>query len=304
MYKVAIVNAIGDVTSTADAPQLIEYRGTRGIMDNLAQQADEIEALVAIYGDELVIEDEENRAYSINIGEGGCNVKLYLKLPIDYPSSVPPVYEVSAPHLRQEQKSRICRILDEVYLDYVGQNVIYQWVERIREELQNLNNQKEGESHEDVEECKEENDLDTNLTPAPVEETCPEIYHGEVVVDRKSFFQGHTARVTSVAQIKLVLKKLMENRKVEQATHNMYAYRLQQEKTTNYLQDCEDDGENQAGGRLLHLLQILDAKDVLVVVSRWYGGIHLGPDRFRHINNAARLVLEAAGIINRSKNKK
>ena len=28
-------------------------------------------------------------------------------------------------------------------------------------------------------------------------------------------------------------------------------------------------------------LQVSDAKDVLIVVTRWYGGIHLGPDRFR-----------------------
>jgi hypothetical protein len=27
-------------------------------------------------------------------------------------------------------------------------------------------------------------------------------------------------------------------------------------------------------------------------VSRWYGGIHLGPDRFKHINNCARNVLQ------------
>ena len=27
----------------------------------------------------------------------------------------------------------------------------------------------------------------------------------------------------------------------------------------------------QAGGRLLHLLQIVNASDVMVVVSRWYG---------------------------------
>lgn len=29
-----------------------------------------------------------------------------------------------------------------------------------------------------------------------------------------------------------------------------------------------------------------------MVVSRWYGGIQLGPDRFKHINNAARCVLK------------
>lgn len=37
--------------------------------------------------------------------------------------------------------------------------------------------------------------------------------------------------------------------------------------------------------------QILDVHNVLVVVSRWYGGILLGPDRFKHINNCARNIL-------------
>lgn len=26
----------------------------------------------------------------------------------------------------------------------------------------------------------------------------------------------------------------------------------------------------------------------MVVVSRWFGGTHLGPDRFKHINSSAR----------------
>ena len=38
-------------------------------------------------------------------------------------------------------------------------------------------------------------------------------------------------------------------------------------------QDCDDDGENAAGGRLLHLLQVAGAEDVVVVVSRWCASI-------------------------------
>ena len=53
-------------------------------------------------------------------------------------------------------------------------------------------------------------------------------------------------------------------------------------------QDYDDDGESAAGGRLLHLLQLMDVWNVVVVVTRWYGGVHLGPDRFRLINAAAR----------------
>ena len=48
---------------------------------------------------------------------------------------------------------------------------------------------------------------------------------------------------------------------------------------------------------MLHLLEVLAIENVLVVVTRWYGGVHLGPDRFKHINNAARDVLERAGVI-------
>lgn len=44
-------------------------------------------------------------------------------------------------------------------------------------------------------------------------------------------------------------------------------------------------------------MQIVDVENVLVVVSRWYGGIHLGPDRFKDINNIARTALTEFGFI-------
>ena len=129
----------------------------------------------------------------------------------------------------------------------------------------------------------------------PVE--CPQIVTGPTLEDRKSVFQGHTATVISLAEVKAVMEELKRSSKIARATHNMFAYRIQGEKSSSLLQDCDDDGEDAAGGRMLHLLQLLDVKNVLVVVSRWYGGIHLGPDRFKHINNAARQVLELAGLI-------
>ena len=130
-----------------------------------------------------------------------------------------------------------------------------------------------------------------------VECHCPQIVTGPTLEDRKSVFQGHTATVISLAEVKAVMEKLKRSSKIARATHNMFAYRIQGEKSSSLLQDCDDDGEDAAGGRMLHLLQLLDVKNVLVVVSRWYGGIHLGPDRFKHINNAARQALELAGLI-------
>ena len=40
-----------------------------------------------------------------------------------------------------------------------------------------------------------------------------------------------------------------------------------------------------------------DVKDVLVVVTRYFGGTLLGADRFKHINQAARDALGLGGFI-------
>lgn len=127
-------------------------------------------------------------------------------------------------------------------------------------------------------------------------EELPDIKHGEPITDRRSTFQPHLANVVTPKQVRLVLDKLYENKKIASATHNIYAYRIFCEDKNSFLQDCEDDGETAAGGRLLHLLQILDVRNVLVVVTRWYGGILLGPDRFKHINNCARNILVQEGF--------
>jgi len=41
----------------------------------------------------------------------------------------------------------------------------------------------------------------------------------------------------------------------------------------------------------------MDVWNVVVVVSRWYGGVKLGPDRFRLINMVARECLVMGGFV-------
>jgi putative IMPACT (imprinted ancient) family translation regulator len=82
---------------------------------------------------------------------------------------------------------------------------------------------------------------------------------------------------------------LYTNKKIAHAAHNIMAYRLAEhngggdgvDARTLQINECDDDGETAAGSRLLHLLDLMGANNVLVVVTRWYGGIHLGPDRFK-----------------------
>jgi len=135
--------------------------------------------------------------------------------------------------------------------------------------------------------------------PVPVASEAPPappegLQHGEPFVEKKSTFQAHAAPVASPAEARAVADYLLLDNKVRRASHNMMAYRVAS-GSGGVAEDFDDDGENAAGGRLLHLLQAMDARGVVVVVSRWYGGVKLGPARFTHINNAARLLLEEIG---------
>ncbi|RYH30823.1 YigZ family protein [archaeon] len=59
--------------------------------------------------------------------------------------------------------------------------------------------------------------------------------------------------------------------------------------------DCDDDGETAAGSRLAEMIRLMKVDNVAVIVSRWFGGILLGPDRFKFICNSARDLLEEHG---------
>ncbi|XP_075684464.1 protein IMPACT isoform X1 [Rhinoderma darwinii] len=282
--------------------------------ENLQSQIDEIEALSSIYGDDWCVIDEAARIFCIKISNSldhpEWTLCLQVILPPEYPAAAPPLYQLNAPWLRGEDRLTISNNLEEIYLQNLGENILYQWVEKIREFLEEKSKTsvpapsskattEETEADDDIASSSELlNDLlmcsvldESFYTLEGVGKEVPLIIHGEPLSDRRSTFQAHLAPLNSPGQVKEVLNKLYENKKIASATHNIYAYRINSKKTDTFIQDCEDDGETAAGKRLLHLLQILDARDVMVVVSRWYGGILLGPDRFKHINNCARNIL-------------
>lgn len=119
----------------------------------------------------------------------------------------------------------------------------------------------------------------------------------EVVTEKKSVFIARAATVSTPAQAKHYLHHLLcSDKKVAKATHNMTAWRIKGEGNTTF-QDCDDDGETAAGGRLLHLMQVMNLWNVMVVVTRWYGGVQLGPDRFRIINSVARDAFVRGSIV-------
>ncbi|KAJ5735855.1 uncharacterized protein N7483_000980 [Penicillium malachiteum] len=133
----------------------------------------------------------------------------------------------------------------------------------------------------------------------------PDWILSDVVTEKKSVFLARAVQVSSLAQAQSYLDYLTAtDKKVTVATHNISAWRIKQKKdgvsvgadTETQIQDYDDDGETAAGARLLHVMQLMDVWNVLVVVSRWYGGIHLGPARFRLINDVGRDALVKGGF--------
>jgi hypothetical protein len=72
--------------------------------------------------------------------------------------------------------------------------------------------------------------------------------------------------VTQLEQVKAVVTVLLESNKIRNATHNIMAYRIAAPGRPGvFYQDFDDDGEAAAGGRLLHLLQVITHCFVLYV---------------------------------------
>ncbi|KAL8758054.1 MAG: hypothetical protein Q9199_001784 [Rusavskia elegans] len=135
---------------------------------------------------------------------------------------------------------------------------------------------------------------------APVETTPPPQWTlSTTVTEKKSVFLARACAIQSTSQAQAAIIHLLStDKRASKATHNIHAYRIRTLVDGHEVvyQDCDDDGEDAAGGRLLKLLQIMDVWNVLVVVSRWYGGVKLGPARFGIINAVARDAIVAAGL--------
>ncbi len=84
------------------------------------------------------------------------------------------------------------------------------------------------------------------------------------------------------------IKFLKTNKKYAKATHHSWAAILAGEAIKT------DDGEAGAGAVILKMLEREGLMDHIIVVTRWYGGVHLGGDRFAHIVSCVRAYLDAA----------
>jgi len=244
---------------------------------------EELETLISIYGNEFQKLDptQDRFKYQIAIPLKGNSQTLFLRftLPAEYPNIAGPHFEIASKWLTPTQLTRLSDHLKELYTQLEPkQHIIYRWTEWLRENtLTFLHINDELESVTDNNGQKQE---------------VVQILHETPINDRKSKFQAHLAQVYSVDEVSVVLKELMKNKKIREATHNMYAYRIRKSSQDSVQEGSNDDGETGAGSKMLYVLQQINVVNVLVVVTRWFGGIELGADRFKHIANQTKLIVQ------------
>ncbi|MDV4145214.1 YigZ family protein [Shimia sp. FJ5] len=109
-----------------------------------------------------------------------------------------------------------------------------------------------------------------------------------VLSDRGSKYAVSGGTVASRKEADAFLKTLKRDKKFAKATHNTWAVLLSDGTPLK-----GDDGESGAGMVILRMLEREGLHDHVVVVTRWYGGVKLGGDRFRRVQDCVRAYLEA-----------
>ncbi|EDO18777.1 hypothetical protein Kpol_1028p52 [Vanderwaltozyma polyspora DSM 70294] len=242
----------------------------------------EIEAIEAIYPDLLISKLDDCSIIRMKVPQHEY-VTVQISFPKEYPSvKAPNVLEVNINKNGTYDQKYILHLFQEVMDSvYHQQSVcVFDFLTELDGVLY-IEDEDEDIDHQSTEEI---------ISIDPFEGWVA----SEPITDRKSTFMGFCIHVNSEEEAFAKLEQLKTDPKIRKSHHVMSAWRVKQDAIA--FQDSDDDGETAAGSRMLHLVTIMDVWNVMVVVVRWFGGIHLGPDRFKHINSTAREAVLKAGF--------
>ncbi|CUM52278.1 unnamed protein product [Debaryomyces tyrocola] len=274
---------------------------------------DEVSAIDAIYPDST--SEVAPQVYNLKIPQHD-DLEIQISFLENYPDEMPTVIQVlnnntrkytDTSYLEAQIKETLLRIFHK------GEVCIFELFTEL-EDLFEKYLSRENDIQKDMDELKiSRNTTDEKeLANSKIPTICPSVQansktvgidplkgwiQSDPIIDRGSTFIGYARRVDSVEEAVEYLELLVTDKKIAKSAHNISSWRIKKDNGIQY-QDCDDDGETAAGGRVLHLLTMMDAWNVIVVVSRWFGGTHLGPDRFKHINTAARDAVVKGEFVN------
>ena len=110
------------------------------------------------------------------------------------------------------------------------------------------------------------------------------------ITDRKSRYAVTAFPVNSETDFTAGIKALLKDKKFRTADHNIVAYRIKSEsgRVAEYKNDGLQSPSKESGAGIM-MLDLMRQKEIVnwcLVVTRWYGGVHLGADRFKHVRDA------------------
>lgn len=259
---------------------------------------DEVEAINSIYGDgSLVQGGQDSDVYILSLPEE--TVSLRLQFPPDYPAAPPSVIGTNSAGGKRGVGARDLELfrnaLGNIYQP--GMVCLFDAIEELKRLQEEAGLNRDASPEEDKVAVEQRRAALQSVEAADDLGPEPPWVLSDAVVELKSVFVARAAAVASPAVAAQYVQHLLAtDKRVRTATHNITEWRIRGPNGTSF-QDCDDDGETASGGRLLHLMQLMDLWDTMVVVTRWYGGQKLGPKRFSLINAAARDAFVKAGLV-------
>lgn len=123
--------------------------------------------------------------------------------------------------------------------------------------------------------------------------TITDISTAEYIVKRSKFI-GNIKPVSTEEEASDYISNIKT--KYWDARHNVYAYALRNQSISRYTDDGEPSGT--AGMPVLDILRNNDIVDVVIVVTRYFGGVLLGTGGLvRAYSHTAKLALDASNIV-------
>ena len=119
------------------------------------------------------------------------------------------------------------------------------------------------------------------------------------IVEKKSKFIANIFYVETREEAENIIKDI--NKKYHDARHNCYAYRIYSE--SGIIEKSSDDGEpsGTAGAPMITILSKNNLANVLVIVTRYFGGILLGTGGLvKAYSSATTVALENANVIEKN----
>lgn len=235
--------------------------------------SDEVLALEAIYPELVKRHVEDGSVLWLSIPERE-HVSVQISVSSEYPSGAAPSL-VDVKGTDTDGRKRLESLLNKCWEEAGGEVCLYEFMAESMDVVP--------EKEDDEEEVKEE-------VVVPLVNPLEGWTVSELIYDRGSTFVGYATSTEIEEEALERLNRLKCDSKIRRGQHVMSAWRMKRQINDREIvfQDCDDDGETASGGRMLNLMVAMGVWNAMVVVVRWFNGTHIGSDRFRHINSAAR----------------